>query len=41
MGLGLPIARDILEAHGGRIEAEGTSRLGGARFVVHIPSETK
>ena len=34
-GLGLPIARQIAELHGGRVWAENT--LGGARFVVHLP----
>jgi len=36
-GLGLPIARDIVELHGGRLWAE--SRLGqGSRFIVRLPS---
>jgi signal transduction histidine kinase len=37
MGLGLPIARSIIEAHGGRIRADNESALGGARFVVELP----
>jgi signal transduction histidine kinase len=41
MGLGLSIAKDVLDAHGGRIEAEGTSALGGAKLVVHFPPEPK
>ena len=38
-GLGLPICRSIVEAHGGRIWAENTSGQGGARFVVTLPLE--
>lgn len=35
-GLGLPIARELTEAHGGRISVRST--LGhGAEFVVHLP----
>ena len=36
-GLGLAIARQITEAHGGRIVAE-TAGLGGARFVLTLPA---
>gem|GEM_PF-1843577 len=35
-GLGLAISRTIAEAHGGRIEAENTTR--GARFTLRIPA---
>ena len=37
LGLGLHIARELVERHGGRIEAlsEGTGK--GAEFLVHIP----
>lgn len=35
-GLGLPLAREIARAHGGRIDVE--SRVGqGTRFTVHLP----
>jgi signal transduction histidine kinase len=36
-GLGLAVSKGIVEAHGGRIEAE-TASLGGARFTVRLPS---
>jgi two-component system sensor histidine kinase ChvG len=40
-GLGLSIARQIVEAHGGRIHAENRTGPGGevlgARFVVSLP----
>ncbi len=35
-GLGLPLARSILEAHGGRIRCRESS-LGGASFVFELP----
>ena len=38
MGLGLPIARSIIEAHNGQISADNQSSLGGARFVIELPS---
>jgi signal transduction histidine kinase len=37
MGLGLPIAQSIIEAHNGRIRADNESALGGARFVFELP----
>ena len=40
MGLGLAIARSIVEAHGGRIWAENR-RGGGACFRVHLPARNK
>jgi signal transduction histidine kinase len=39
MGLGLPISQSIVEAHGGRIEADNDSGLGGARFTLTLPVE--
>ena len=35
-GLGLTIARQLVEAHGGSIWAEGRSE-GGSRFVFEVP----
>lgn len=40
MGLGLYVARQIVEAHGGRIHIEGAEPT-GARFVVQLPVETR
>jgi two-component system sensor histidine kinase VicK len=37
-GLGLAIAREIIEAHGGRIGAESVEGL-GTRFTVELPAE--
>jgi signal transduction histidine kinase len=39
MGLGLSIARDIVTAHGGKIELESTpgGRSAGSRFHIKIP----
>lgn len=36
-GLGLPIARQIIEAHGGKLDV-GERRGGGARFTVRLPA---
>jgi signal transduction histidine kinase len=37
-GLGLAIARSIAERHGGSLELASTSRLGGADFVLRLPT---
>lgn len=39
-GLGLALCRNIVEAHGGRIDAEASS-LGGLRMVVRLPLEDR
>jgi two-component system sensor kinase FixL len=36
-GLGLPICRRIVEEHGGSLDAEGSSDLGGACFRILLP----
>jgi signal transduction histidine kinase len=38
MGMGLPISQSIIEAHGGRIGADNSSALGGARFAFTLPA---
>jgi signal transduction histidine kinase len=38
MGMGLPICRSIIEAHGGSIAAENRSDRPGARFVIRLPT---
>jgi len=37
MGMGLPVSRSIVEAHGGVIKADNNSVLGGARFSFALP----
>jgi PAS domain S-box-containing protein len=39
MGLGLPISRSIIEAHGGHIRADNESAYGGARFSFTLPAK--
>jgi nitrogen fixation/metabolism regulation signal transduction histidine kinase len=36
-GLGLAIVKKVVVEHGGEIEAARSARLGGARFVLHLP----
>lgn len=36
-GLGLTVARAVIEAHGGRIEARSDGAGKGSRFVVSLP----
>ena len=38
MGMGLPISRSIVDAHGGQIRADNNSALGGARFSFELPA---
>jgi CheY-like chemotaxis protein len=38
LGLGLAIAKQLVELHGGTIEANSLGRGTGATFVVHLPS---
>jgi signal transduction histidine kinase len=40
-GIGLAIARALVEAHGGRIRAESAGPGSGARFVVAIPTASR
>lgn len=40
MGMGLPISRSIIEAHGGRMLADNESACGGARFSFFLPKAT-
>ena len=40
LGLGLAIAKQLVELHGGTIEAHSAGRGTGATFEVHLPSET-
>jgi signal transduction histidine kinase len=39
MGLGLPISRSIIEAHGGYIRPDNESAYGGARFSLTLPAK--
>jgi signal transduction histidine kinase len=37
MGLGLSVVRAVIEAHGGRVEAENLSETAGVRFCISLP----
>jgi len=37
MGIGLSVVRDLVELHGGRIEARSAGRDRGSEFRVHLP----
>lgn len=37
VGLGLPIAKEIIKSHRGTIEIDNSSKLGGAKFIIKIP----
>ncbi|MBD8057342.1 two-component sensor histidine kinase, partial [Rhodococcus ruber] len=39
-GIGLTIARALVEAHGGTLTAESPGAGAGARFTVHLPTRT-
>jgi PAS domain S-box-containing protein len=41
IGMGLPICRSIIEAHGGSITADNRSPEGGARFIFALPAARK
>jgi signal transduction histidine kinase len=40
MGLGLTIARDVVAAHGGRLEVQSALRR-GSRFTIYVPLATQ
>ena len=39
LGLGLVVCRDVAAAHGGELRIERSTALGGARFVIAVPSQ--
>jgi signal transduction histidine kinase len=39
LGLGLVVCRDVASAHGGELRTERSTALGGARFVIALPSQ--
>jgi signal transduction histidine kinase len=38
-GLGLAIVRELVRAHGGRVEVDASEELGGARFRIWLPAQ--
>jgi PAS domain S-box-containing protein len=41
LGIGLTLARSLVELHGGSIQACSSGRDGGSEFVVRLPSKTR
>ena len=41
LGIGLALARGVVEAHGGTIEAHSEGLHKGSRFTVYLPVSTK
>jgi signal transduction histidine kinase len=41
MGMGLPICRSIIEAHGGEISVRNRDDRPGARFTIFLPTQQK
>lgn len=41
LGIGLPLAKQLLELHGGRISAKSNGPGSGSEFIVHLPLQEK